>query len=104
MQAGLMMAAGPGEWKSGTDKKDEFLAQMTPTLTLPFFRHNCVTMLYESGVDPLVEMKIVGHSNHQTTEDVYTHIKDQLLKKTIVNMSDVLRIRVGSNDSVSISE
>ena len=29
-------------------------------------------ILYESGVDPLVAMKIVGHSDYQTTANIYT--------------------------------
>jgi integrase len=51
------------------------------------------TLSYEAGVDPLIAMKIVGHSNYQTTADVYTHIKEDMLKKSTVNLADVFRKR-----------
>jgi len=35
-----------------------------------------VTLLYESGVDPLVAMKMVGHRDYQTTANIYTHLKE----------------------------
>ena len=50
-------------------------------------------MLYEAGIVPLVAMKIVGHSNYQTTADVYTHIRDDMLKKATINMVDVFKKR-----------
>jgi len=63
------------------------------TLTPHYFRHNYVTMLYEAGVDPLIAMKIVGHTDYQTTANIYTHVRDELLKKSTVNMGDVFRKR-----------
>ena len=35
-----------------------------------------ITMLYESGIDPLIAMKINGHTDYQTTANIYTHIKE----------------------------
>ena len=46
---------------------------------------------YESGVNPLIAMKIVGHSNYQTTANIYTHIKEETLRKATVNMGEVFR-------------
>ena len=46
---------------------------------------------YEAGIDPLIAMKIIGHSDYQTTANVYTHIRDDMLKKSTVNMADVFR-------------
>ena len=40
---------------------NDILKRLKPTLTPHYFRHNYVTLLYESGVDPLVAMKMVGH-------------------------------------------
>ena len=56
-------------------------------------KHNYITLLYEAGVDPLVAMKIAGHSDYQTTAGIYTHIRDEMLKKSTVNMGDVFRKR-----------
>ena len=90
----LMTDCGCVEWREidvDTDRPEDIRKQVKPTLTPHFFRHNYVTMLYEAGVEPLVAMKIVGHSNYQTTADVYTHIRDDMLKKATVNMADVFK-------------
>ena len=50
-------------------------------------------MLYEAGVDPLIAMKIVGHTDYQTTANIYTHIRDDMLKKATINMADVFKKR-----------
>ena len=65
------------------------------TLTPYYFRHNYVTMLYESGIDPLVAMKIVGHTDYQTTANIYTHIKEEMLKKATVDLEGVFKKRAG---------
>ena len=72
---------------------DYIALTIKPRLTPHFFRHNYVTMLYESGVDPLVAMKIVGHKDHQTTANIYTHVRDEMLKKATVNMNEVFQQR-----------
>ena len=92
----LMTDCGCVEWREidvDTDRPEDIRKQVKPMLTPHFFRHNYVTMLYEAGVEPLVAMKIVGHSNYQTTADVYTHIRDDMLKKATVNMADVFKKR-----------
>ena len=38
-------------------------------------------------------MVIVGHTDYQTTANIYTHIRDEMLKKSTVNMGDVFRKR-----------
>ena len=91
----LMVAAGCVEWRRGADTECDILKQVKCTLTPHFFRHNYVTMLYESGVDPVVAMKIVGHSDYQTTANIYTHIRDEMLRKATVDLEDVFRKRAG---------
>ena len=71
----------------------DILKQIKPRLTPHFFRHNYVTLLYESGVDPLIAMKIVGHTDYQTTANIYTHVRDEMLKKATVNMNEVFQKR-----------
>ena len=73
---------------------NRFIRPFSPikvTLTPHYFRHNYVTMLYESGIDPLVAMKIVGHTDYQTTANIYTHIKEEMLKKAAVDLEGVFR-------------
>ena len=94
----LMMAAGCVEWrevKEGTSRPDDILKQIKTTLTPHYFRHNYVTMLYESGIDPLIAMKIVGHTDYQTTANIYTHIKEEMLKKATVDLEGVFKKRAG---------
>ena len=67
--------------------------QVKPTLTPHYFRHNYVTLLYESGVDPLIAMKIVGHTDYQTTANIYTHLKEETLRRASVNMEKVFAER-----------
>ena len=50
-----------------------------------FSIHNCVTMLCESGIAPLAAMKIVGRTGCQTTSNICTHVKKELLKKATVD-------------------
>lgn len=50
-------------------------------------------MLYESGIDPLVAMKTVGHSDYQTTTNIYTLVRDAMLMKATVNMDEVFQWR-----------
>ena len=69
------------------------IKQVKPTLTPHYFRHNYVTLLYESGLDPLIAMKIVGHTDYQTTANIYTHLKQETLRKASVNMEKVFASR-----------
>ena len=92
----LMLAADCADWREvpkGTNRSGDILKQIKPRLTPHFFRHNYVTLLYESGVDPLIVMKIVGHTDYQTTANIYTHVRDEMLKKATVNMNEVFQKR-----------
>ena len=79
-----MVGDHAGQFSPGRHPK-----QVKPTLTPHYFRHNYVTLLYESGVDPLIAMKIVGHTDYQTTANIYTHLKEETLCKATVNMEKV---------------
>ena len=96
MWSRLMVACGCVTWreiKPGTSRPDDILKQVKPTLTPHYFRHNYVTLLYESGVDPLIAMKIVGHTDYQTTANIYTHLKEETLRRASVNMEKVFADR-----------
>ena len=51
------------------------------------------TLFYESGVAPLIAMKIVSHTDNQTTANICTHVRDEMLKKVTVNMNEVFQSR-----------
>lgn len=46
-------------------------------------------ILYESGIDLLIAMKIVGHTGYQTIANIYTYLKAETLRKFSVNMEKV---------------
>ena len=89
--SGITVPSGSGFMREPCDPG--ILKQIKVTLTPHYFRHNYVTMLYEAGVDPLIAMKIVGHTDYQTTANIYTHVRDEMLKKATVNMNEVFQKR-----------
>ena len=84
-----------GHVPEDTSRPDDILKCIKPFITPHYFRHNYVTMLYESGIDPLIAMKIVGHTDYQTTANIYTHIKEEMLKKATVDLEGVFKKRAG---------
>lgn len=45
--------------------------------TLHWMRHTFATICYNAGVDAKAAASILGHSNEQTTMDIYTHLSKQ---------------------------
>ena len=72
-----------------TKRKNDIIKQLKPTLTPHYFRHNYATLLFEAGVEPLIAMKILGHTDYQTTANIYTHLKSEMMKESSVDMEDV---------------
>ena len=50
-----------------------------------------MTLLFEDSVEPLFAMKILGHTDYQTTANIYTHLKSEMMKKSSVDMEEVFR-------------
>ena len=50
-----------------------------PLITPHAMRHNFITMCWEQGLDILITMKLVGHSDYQTTRNIYTHLSQKHL-------------------------
>ena len=48
-------------------------------------------MLYEGGIDPLIAMKIVGHTDYQTTANIYTHLGEETMRRASVNLDGVFQ-------------
>lgn len=40
-----------------------------------------------------LSMKIVGHTDYQTTANIYTHIKEEMLKRATVDLEGVFKKR-----------
>lgn len=45
-----------------------------PRITPHTLRHNFITMCWEAGIDILLTMKMVGHTDYETTRNIYTHL------------------------------
>lgn len=50
---------------------------------------NYFTCLNESCLDPLIAMEIVGHTDYQTTANIYTRPKQETLRKASVNIEKI---------------
>ena len=46
-------------------------------------RHTYISLLVEAGVDPRIVKKLCGHAANDITEDIYTHISIEALRKEV---------------------
>lgn len=61
---------GPG------DIRGQYRARITPHT----LRHNFITMCWEAGIDIMLTMKMVGHTDYETTRNIYTHLSRRHLE------------------------
>ena len=47
----------------------------------------------EASADPLIAMKIVGHTDYKTTANIYTHVQGEMLKNETVNIREAFGSR-----------
>lgn len=80
---------GDGGEQKEPKRKDDIQYHWDTEITPHYFRHNYITMLYEAGVDMPTAMKLVGHKDIQTTINVYTHLKEQHLRKATAQIDHV---------------
>lgn len=60
-----------------------------PSFHFHLLRHGFISQLVNSDVNILYVSKIVGHSNSQITEKIYSHIKEEKLKDVMLNVKIV---------------
>lgn len=65
------------DWKH-KDVRSRFKARITPH----YLRHNYITRCWEAEIDPMITMRIVGHSDYRTTANIYTHLQEEHIEKT----------------------
>lgn len=74
----LMAAAGFAEEIPDDEKtcygSGDIRGQYRPTITPHAMRHNFITMCWEQGVDIVLTMRMVGHTDYETTRNIYTHL------------------------------
>lgn len=75
----------------GIEPENKFNPKGIPKVTKSFnphqLRHTYATLLYMSGVDVLTAKELLGHSNIETTLNIYTHL-DQKFKKLNISKFD----------------
>lgn len=82
MWISLMVHAGLAEpVERAEDARPDLRYDWKPTITPHYLRHNYITMLYEAGIDPLVAMRLAGHSDYKTTASIYTHLQEAQVRK-----------------------
>jgi len=52
------------------DIRGQYRARITPHT----LRHNFITICWEAGIDIMLTMKMVGHTDYETTRNIYTHL------------------------------
>jgi integrase len=72
--------------------QNELYHRYRPTITPHYLRHNYITMLYDAGVDAVTAMRIVGHSDYQTTINIYTHIKQERINQAGEKLENVFAV------------
>lgn len=91
----LMMTCNMGEAipaeESKYRQKDDIRGRFKPSLTPHAIRHNFITICWEHGMDELLTMKIVGHTDYQTTRNIYTHLNKKHLDNAKLKMDEMFR-------------
>ena len=71
--------------------------QYRPLITPHAMRHNFITMCWEQGMDIMLTMKLVGHSDYQTTRNIYTHLSQKHMEKA----RDVMELMFSQKSNVA---
>jgi len=70
------------------------------TFTPHCLRHTYCTMLYEAGVDVLVAMRLMGHSDVKTTLGIYTHLSRERTSASVTLLNDYLSTGAAEGNAV----
>ncbi len=57
-----------------------------PKLTLKGLRHSHATMLMKNGTNPKIVQERLGHSNINTTMDIYSHVTTTMQEEAVSNL------------------
>lgn len=79
----MMISVGLVENREGEIwKNPDVRCQYKAVITPHYLRHNYITRCWEAEIDPMITMRIVGHSDYRTTANIYTHLQEEHLLKT----------------------
>lgn len=92
MWVNLMLACDmviPLEDQANKYRAGDIRSMYKPVITAHTMRHNFITMCWESGIDPFVTQKLVGHTSIKTTMDIYTHLSEKQMRKAAAQVEDM---------------
>ena len=67
-------------------EQNSFGARELPKLTLKGLRHSHATMLMKNGTNPKIVQERLGHSNINTTMDIYSHVTPTMQQEAVSNL------------------
>ncbi|MCH5185769.1 MAG: tyrosine-type recombinase/integrase [Oscillospiraceae bacterium] len=70
------------------NKFNETQEEKLPNFTPHWLRHTFATMCLDKGIAPKVVQMYLGHSDIQTTMNIYTHVSDELMSGEINKIND----------------
>jgi hypothetical protein len=56
-------------------------------------QHNYIKKLYYAGFDSILVMWMVGHADYETAANVYTHLRNLLVRKKPIDMEWVFELK-----------
>lgn len=70
-------------------KNKDIRLRLKATITPYYLRHNFITQCWKAGLDPLVTMRIVGHTDYRTTANIYTHLQKEHIEKAKIDLQKI---------------
>lgn len=89
----MMEDAGLYTHRESTWEHPDIRSRIAPTITPYYLRHNYITMCWAAGLDPMVTMRIVGHTDYRTTINIYTHLNDDHLQRASDKLHEIFDAR-----------
>ena len=74
--------------------KGDIRGQYRPLITPHAMRHNFITMCWEQGIDIMLTMKMVGHTDYETTRNIYTHLSEKQLENARTQLNIMFGAKV----------
>lgn len=85
----MMEQVGLAEEYDADWKNKDIRSRLKATITPYYLRHNFITQCWKAGLDPLVTMRIVGHTDYRTTANIYTHLQKEHIEKAKIDLQKV---------------
>lgn len=85
----MMRQAGLVEQRNAEWKNKDIRSELKPTITPYYLRHNYITQCWQAGIDPMITMRIVGHTDYRTTANIYTHLQYEHIERSRMDLQRV---------------